>query len=78
MSCTHTRTTQHWVGEDVWYDDGSSCHTGEWQYDSVSTTEDIDLHRYRCTQCGLVMYYSGRAREHFEEGKSFDWIQGLK
>jgi hypothetical protein len=39
---------------------------------------DIDLHRYKCTQCGLVMYYSGRAREHFEEGKKFDWIKGLK
>jgi len=35
------------------------------------------LHRYKCTQCGEVMYYSGRAREHYEEGKKFDWIKGL-
>jgi hypothetical protein len=53
-------------------------HTGEWEYDTVSTTVDIDLHRYKCTQCGEIMYYSGRAREYYEEGKKFDWIQGLK
>jgi hypothetical protein len=23
------------------------------------------------------MYYSGRAREHYEEGKKFEWIKGL-
>jgi hypothetical protein len=77
MSCSHERTTRRWVGEDYWYDDGSSYHTGEWEYDTVSTTVDIDLHRYKCTQCGEIMYYSGRAREYYEEGKKFDWIKGL-
>lgn len=77
MTCTHTRDTSRWVGDDYWYDDGSSYHTGHWEYDSVSTCVDIDLHRYKCTQCGEVMYYSGRARQHFEEGVKFDWINGL-
>ncbi len=33
-----------------------------------STTEDIDAHRYRCTQCGEVLYYSGAARRFYEDG----------
>ena len=77
MSCNHQRETSRWVGEDNWYDDGSSMHTGEWEYDSVSTTVDIDLHRYKCTQCGEVMYYSGRARDYYEKGIKSDWITGL-
>jgi hypothetical protein len=76
MTCTHTRDTSRWIDE--FENDWGYVEPGHWEYDSVSTTEDIDLHRYRCTQCGLVQYYSGRAREHFEEGKTFDWIQGLR
>ena len=75
MSCTHQVTTSKWVEEEDWYHGGT---TGEWQYDTVYTTVDIDLHRYKCTQCGEVMYYSGRAEQHFEEGKKFDWIDGLQ
>ena len=77
MSCNHQREISRWVGEDNWYDDGSSMHTGDWVYDTVSTTVDIDLHRYKCTQCGEVMYYSGRAKQYHEEGVKFDWITGL-
>ena len=77
MSCNHQRTTSRWVGEDNWYDDGSSMHTGDWVYDTVSTTVDIDLHRYKCTQCGEVMYYSGRARDYYEKGIKSVWITGL-
>lgn len=29
------------------------------------TTEDIDLHRYQCTQCGEVMFYSGEAKRRY-------------
>jgi hypothetical protein len=43
-----------------------------------STFVDVDLHRMRCTQCGEISYYSSRAREHFEEGKSFPDIRGLE
>jgi hypothetical protein len=73
MSCRHERTTERWVTRDYFGEEID----GEWEYNTVSTTEDIDLHRYKCTQCGEIMYYSGRAREYYEEGKKFDWIQGL-
>jgi 5-methylcytosine-specific restriction endonuclease McrA len=75
MSCNHQRTKSTWVDTDDWYETNSA--TGYWEYSTEYTTVDIDLHRYKCTQCGEVMYYSGRAREHYEEGKKFDWIKGL-
>lgn len=74
MSCTHTKETSRWVTRDYFGEEID----GEWEYETVSTTVDIDLHRYKCTQCGEVMYYSGRAREYYEEGKKFDWIEGLR
>ena len=63
MSCTHT--SGRWVsgGVDDW--------TGEdlpAEYMTYSTTEDIDTHRYHCTRCGKVMYYSGAARDYHEKG----------
>jgi extradiol dioxygenase family protein len=64
MSCNHERTTERWVTQDYFGEEID----GEWQYETVSTTVDIDLHRYKCTQCGLVMYYSGAAREYYETG----------
>lgn len=73
MSCNHERTTERWVTRDYFGEEID----GEWEYNTVSTTVDIDLHRYKCTQCGEIMYYSGRAREHYEEGKKFEWIKGL-
>ena len=74
MSCNHQRTREYWVEEEDWY---SGEMVGRWEYTTEYTTVDIDLHRYKCTQCGEVMYYSGRAREYYEEGKKFDWISGL-
>jgi hypothetical protein len=65
MSCNHQRRTEHWVEEEDWYHGGT---TGYWEYNTEYTTVDIDLHRYKCTQCGLVMYYSGAAREYYETG----------
>ena len=76
MACKHTRERSHWVEEDDWYP-SSGGSTGHWEYTTEYTTVDIDTHRYKCTQCGLGMYYSGRAREYYEEGKKFDWINGL-
>lgn len=76
MTCKHEATHSYYVDEE---EDGWGGTTpGHWEYTTKSTTVDIDLHRYKCTQCGLVMYYSGRAREYYEEGKKFDWIEGLK
>ncbi len=76
MNCTHSKEKSYWVEDDDWYP-GHGGSTGQWEYETVSTTVDIDLHRYKCTQCGEIMYYSGRARQHYEEGKKFDWINGL-
>ena len=30
--------------------------------------EDIDVHRYRCTDCGKVFYYSARAEKAYTTG----------
>lgn len=62
--CTHTKHVET--------DQGYEDFDGEWQQDiqivAISTTVDIDLHRYKCTQCEKVMYYSGAARNYFEKG----------
>lgn len=33
-----------------------------------ASSEDIDLHRFKCTKCGTIGYYSGRAEEAYEKG----------
>lgn len=76
MKCEHSKVISQWINEYV--DDWGTTVDGHWEYYTDSTIEDIDLHRYRCTQCGEVMYYSGRAKEHYEEGKKFSWIKGLE
>ena len=65
MSCNHMRERSYYVEEEDWYHGGT---TGKWEYTTEYTTVDLDLHRYKCTQCGLVMYYSGAAREYYETG----------
>lgn len=75
MPCTHTRDTSRWVEDDDWYENCTA--TGHWEYDSVSTTVDLDLHRYQCTQCKEIFYYSGRARDYYEKGIKSEWITGL-
>lgn len=68
--CTHTKQVQ--------IDDGYHDWDGEWQSSiksiEESTTVDIDLHRYKCTQCGRVMYYSQSAHDHHEKGIPSPWI----
>lgn len=73
MTCTHTRDTSRWVTVDYFGEEID----GEWEYDSVPTTVDIDLHRYQCTQCKEIFYYSGRARDYYEKGIKSEWITGL-
>lgn len=65
MSCTHTRDISRWVETEDWYHGGS---TGEWEYTTEYTYADLDLHRYKCTQCNEIFYYSGAAREYYETG----------
>jgi hypothetical protein len=63
MTCQHTRGkwvqggTDDWTGEDL-----------PDVYIEESTTEDIDTGRFRCTQCGLVMYYTGQWKDFYEKG----------
>ena len=63
MSCDHKRG--RWVR-------GGTCHwTGEELpdvYVEESTTEDLDIGRFRCTQCKLVMYYTGLWKDFHEKG----------
>ena len=68
--CDHQEHKEEWIV------DPDDERDGRWESYTVSTTEDIDLHRYRCTQCGLVMYYSGAARSYYEKGVACD-IPGL-
>ena len=76
MACNHQKETSRWVEDDDWYENCTA--TGHWEYFTDQTYEDIDLHRYRCTQCGEVFYYSGRARDFYEQGIKSPWITGLK
>lgn len=66
MNCTHERREQVWVEEEDWY---SGEMVGRWEWNVQSACEDIDLHRYRCTMCGKVMYYSGAAQAYYEDGE---------
>lgn len=75
--CTHTtRTPDKYVElEDYWT--GEKYH--EWQYgEEVSAYEDLDLHRIKCTLCGHINYYSGAARQYFENGIKSPGIRGLE
>ncbi len=47
---------------------------GHYEHITEHTTVDIDVHRYKCTQCGAVMYYSGGAKQYYEQGKAFELI----
>ena len=83
-TCTHTREVAGYWHDRPDFDreeyelGGFELDESEWIDGGVeSTTNDIDLHRYQCTQCNKMFYYSGRAAEHFEKGKSFN-ISGLE
>lgn len=64
--CTHEIRRGEWVSEE---ETPYGIEPGHWRYETVPTTEDIDTGRYRCTQCGEVMYYTGLWREHWEDGR---------
>ena len=75
MACSHTYEKSEWIEELV--NDWGDTEPGHWHYSTQSSTVDIDLHRYKCTQCGEIFYYSGRARQYHEDGVKFDWIKDL-
>ena len=64
-NCAHGYTIQRYVEKyDDWY--GETTH--EWEDHHVSYLKDIDLHRYTCTKCNQIFYYSGAAKEYYETG----------
>lgn len=73
-NCTHTRTA--WVNHP--YEDWTNGEMiDDYVQETVYTVRDIDLHRYQCYNCNKIMYYSGAAREYYEEGKITPGIRGL-
>ena len=64
-TCTH-RTPSNIQRVNMGYDDYEDMQYVE--LGSQSTTEDIDTGRFRCTQCGLVMYYTGLWKNFYEKG----------
>jgi len=65
VTCKHSREITEQVEVENWM-------TGEieieWSTRTEHWTEDIDVGRFRCTRCGLVMYYTGQWKRYFEEG----------
>lgn len=73
MSCNHTETKREWVKVFDW-DEGER---EELQTIETSTCVDIDLHRFKCTRCGEIGYYSGAARRFYEGGATKDDLSRL-
>lgn len=67
MTCKHEKTNRYWVEDSIDPDWGTPV-PGHWVCDTVSLLKDIDLHRYQCTGCGHIGYYSNAARAFHEDG----------
>ncbi len=64
-NCKHKRLIQ--VKTPVYNDyTGDESIDVSWEY--ISTFEDIDLHRCKCTQCGEREYYSRAAEDYYTKG----------
>lgn len=74
MACAHSITFERYAT----LDDGYGGETSDWESTTESTMVDLDLHRYQCTQCREIFYYSGRAKEFHENGIASPWIKGLE
>lgn len=59
--------------EDPWTGEIESYY----RWVTISTLEDVDLHRYKCTKCGEIGYYSGAAKEFYTKGVKSEGIKGL-
>ena len=64
-SCNHTKIVDRAVVEMDW-DMGEEV--SRIVSETVETFKDIDTHRYQCTQCNEVFYYSGAAKDFYEKG----------
>ena len=65
ISCKHQRRIQ--VKTPV-YSNYISDESIDVSWIWEDTFEDIDIHRYKCTQCGEIGYYSGAAKDYYTKG----------
>ncbi len=65
MTCNHT--SSRWVMYPHCDPDDPTTTTVS-RFEQYPTTVDIDTHRYRCTKCKQIMYYSKVARDFYEHG----------
>lgn len=73
-TCTHKIEKCEYIEEHE--DRYGDVVAGHWHWETVSTMDDIDLHRMKCSQCGTIGYYSGAARDFHEKGITSQ-IRGL-
>lgn len=73
--CDHHERRQFY---DEWENDRTGEREGEWKTEEQSLMIDIDLHRFQCTRCKQIGYYSGAAKAFYEEGKRAPGAQGLE
>jgi hypothetical protein len=64
----YAETVNDWTGE----------LEREWKTEERCLQVDLDLHRFQCTRCKEIGYYSGAARAYYEEGKRAPGVQGLE
>lgn len=72
MICSHEFS--YWE-TDTWEDDYGNEHHDN-NLITESYYEDLDLHRYHCTKCKEVFYYSQAAKEYHQDGILSN-VQGL-
>lgn len=79
MKCSHTRRKEILVTKSRWcpyLED--MIDVEEYETFEESTEEDIDLHRYKCTLCGKIGYYSNAAANFYKKGITSPGIKGLE
>ena len=76
MTCTHS-TPERWEWQDVEVSPYGDTERQLVQVDGQPTYEDIDIGRFRCTQCGHIGYYTGQWRRYFEEGAPCPGSEGV-
>lgn len=70
--CDHKR----WVYPKPIFSDWTGEYEPQEPY-QVFTTEDIDVGRFHCTQCGEVGYYTGLWRDFWEQGIPCPGSEGI-
>lgn len=79
MTCEHGKTWKEYqLVDDPWGDYDDWNRLGEWITKYECWDEDIDIHRFKCTHCGRIGYYSSAARAYHEEGTRSPGIDGLE